>query len=65
MLGNVFEWCEELISFKLEDQQISARIIRGGDYKNTADMVDAKVKNMDRETSHNDIIGFRLILNER
>ena len=65
MLGNVFEWCEELISLKLEDKPVSARIIRGGDFKNEVNLLDPKMKNVDYETSHNDIIGFRLILNER
>ena len=64
MLGNVFEWCEEMIDMQIEGQQIQARVIRGGDYKNMIALLDPKVRNVDLPATRNDIIGFRLVLNE-
>lgn len=63
MLGNVFEWCEELIELQIEGKPIQARVIRGGDFENDLLFLDPKVRNVDVSTAQKEIIGFRIVRN--
>ncbi len=65
MLGNVFEWCQELIDLTIEGKPVQARVIRGGDFKNLVTQLDPKVKNLDLPTTKSEIIGFRIILDTK
>lgn len=61
MLGNVFEWCEELIEMQINGKPIQARVIRGGDFENDLQYLDPKVRNVDLSTAQKEIIGFRIV----
>lgn len=65
MLGNVFEWCQELIDLSIDGKPVQARVIRGGDFKNLLTQLDPKVKNLDLPTTRSEIIGFRVILDTK
>lgn len=61
MLGNVYEWCDDWYSDSYAAAKSSdAKILRGGDFTNSVELVEVKVRNGEILDKRSKNIGFRV-----